>query len=68
MTKGNIALKSLVVAFAATAAIGGVPQAKLAPEATTAHIPTLEAECLASITIHEKATCLVLDGIQLARN
>jgi hypothetical protein len=73
VTKENIA-KGLAVAFAAVTAIGGIPyvcgyaQAKFAPEATTAHISTLEAECLTSRTIHEKATCLVLDGIQLARN
>jgi hypothetical protein len=73
VTKENIA-KGLAVAFAAVTAAAGIPyvcgyaQASLAPEATTAHLPTLKAECRTSRTIHEKATCLVLDGIQLARN
>lgn len=74
MTKENIA-KGLAVAFAAVTAIGGIPyvcgyaQASLAPEATTAHLPTLKAECRASTTTHERLTCAaLLNGIQLAQN
>lgn len=75
MTKENITIKSLTVAFAAVVGIGSLPyacgyaQAKFAPEATTAHIPTLEADCRASTTTHERLTCAaLLNGIQLAQN
>ncbi len=70
MTKGNIALF-----FAVAVGIGSLPyacgyaQAKLAPEATTAHIPTLEAECQTSKTIPNQLTCnAFLSGIRLAQN
>lgn len=75
MTKENITIKSLTVAFAAVVGIGSLPyacgyaQAKLAPEATETEFSMLESDCQTSNTIPNQLTCnALLNGIQLAQN